>query len=87
MTNVLSLRGATAPMEPVPNVVAELEKRLEQARSGHLRAFAMACVTTGNISETGWEKAEGGTGAAGEINHALGSGILSLSWRFAQACQ
>ena len=85
MSNVLSLKGSATPFDPVPGVVEELESRLEQARSGHLRAIAFVCVTTGNVAETGWEKAEGSEGVATDTSHALGNGIMTLFWRYARS--
>jgi hypothetical protein len=85
MSNVHSLRGTAATGEPVPGIIAELELRLEQARSGHLTAIAFVCVTTGHVVETGWEKGDGGGGVVSATSQALATGILSLSHSFAAA--
>lgn len=83
---VVGIHGAVPAGEPVPHIVARLERLLEDARSGELRALACACAYRDGHITTGWEKPE----AAGEAaisfeNHALGSAILTLSVRYGRA--
>ncbi len=85
---VVGLRGAVPPGEPVQCVVEMLEDLLARARTGDLRAIAWANVRRDGTAGTGWAKPEGGgAGAAVSIEtHGLGSAILTLGWRYAAAC-
>lgn len=53
-------RLADAQLAPVPEVVAALETMLQRAKSGELRAVAIAGVTTGRGTSTGWDPGDMG---------------------------
>ncbi|AUM59795.1 pyridoxamine 5'-phosphate oxidase [Pseudomonas phage PMBT14] len=54
MTKVMGIHGNVAPGEPVPSVVALLEKVLEQAKAGEITAVALATVQTDGRCWNDW---------------------------------
>lgn len=84
--NVVPLKGQTPPGEPVPGVVRQVEEMLEAARSGELRALAVVLVYRDGTLITGWEQPDSGMENARTIeNHGLGSGILTLGYKYGRA--
>lgn len=84
---VVGLRGAVVPGEPVPEVVAELERLLDEARAGHARALAYCIVRRDGTVAHGWTTPGEGGGAAMSLEpHALGAAILTLGVRYGLGC-
>lgn len=77
MTNVVVMGGGPQPGEPDPDVIAILERLLEQARAGNMRAIGYAAVY-GQSMATGWA---GGAGT----RDTLASSIMILGHRYAAA--
>ena len=75
MTNkVVGILGNVAPGEPVPTVVALLEKVLEQAKNGEITAVALATVQADGCCWNDWaHKAEYFTllGSLARLQHRL----------------
>lgn len=70
MSNVALLKPAQN--EPVPEIVANLERLLEEAKAGTLRSFSYAVVRTGGVIGTGWQldqKAPDSLSLAASIGH------------------
>lgn len=66
---VVQLREGTAlPGQPDEALVALLERLLEDARSGDLRAIAYATVRAGGAVGTGWD---GGRGTRDPLSTAI----------------
>ena len=77
MADVLAFRDGALPGEPDQGVIEEIERLLEEAKSGELRAFAFATVLPNRLG-TGW------AGAAGTRND-VGMAISLLAYRYPQA--
>ena len=80
MAEVVAIHGGTNPQEPVADIVADVEKLLERARSGELRALAYATWGAGDIKGTGWA-GDAGTRASlamviGMLNHRYFEALL-----------
>lgn len=75
MTNVVRFGNETLPDEPDEEIIATLEKLLEDARSGELRAIAYGTIRRNSVVGTGW------AGVAG-TRFPLGAVIGMLSTRY-----
>ena len=74
MSKVVAFQGNIIPGEANPDIVDELERLLDEARSGELQAIAY-CTVSGDAKGTGWP------GNAGKSD-ALGVAVAMLSWRY-----
>ena len=54
MTNVVQFPGVTSALEPVPEVVQQLEDLLARAKTGEIREVAIAAVTDQKSITTAW---------------------------------
>ena len=74
---VTALFGGPAPGQPVPHVVAELERLLALARAGELRAVAYAAVQLekGGTITSGYQMASGS-------KFELAAAVMHLNARF-----
>jgi len=75
MAKVVSFNSGPLPNEPVPEIVAALERLLEEARSGVLRTFAFGCTKANGELSTGWQSAP-------EQPYAVAMAIMRLHGRF-----
>ena len=78
MSNVLAFRDSIPPGQPNQDLIDTLERLLAEAKSGDLRALAIATVREGNITGTGWDGSDG-------TRHPLSSAIMMLHSRYASA--
>lgn len=76
--SVVAFKNSIPPGQPNPDMVAEVERLLERAKSGELRGLAYATFATGDITGTGWVGSDGS-------RHPLSSAIAMLSHRYAAA--
>lgn len=78
MSNVSNL-AILRPAQPqaVPEVVAFLERLLEEAKDGTIRSFAYAAAKVGNETGTGWVMDPNGA-----ETHVLNSAISIVQHRF-----
>lgn len=77
VTNIIGLFGKNPNLthgEPDPELIEYLEELLERARSGNLRAIAVAQVTSERSLGSGWK--------GGCDTHDMIAAIAKLSWRF-----
>lgn len=74
MTKIVALNGNIIPGQPNPDIVADLEFLLEQAKSGSLAAFAF-CTVYADVKGTGWS----GNGGTRDSLHAA---IAMLQHRY-----
>lgn len=63
--------------QPVPGIVAFVEKLLDDAKAGRVRALAIAAVKQGDMVTTAWERPEDG-----DYGHQLAAAIGCLSHRY-----
>ena len=68
---------AVQDVQPVVEVVAALERMLTEAKSGQLRAFAIATVKLGDEAGSLWRRPD-----TGEHGHALAAAIGYLAHRY-----
>jgi hypothetical protein len=73
--NVVALKPKVP--EAVPEVVAFLEKLLEEAKAGEIRSFAYAAAKIGSETGTGWVMDPNGSDT-----HVLCSAIATVQHRF-----
>lgn len=77
MSNVIKLGSDILPGEPSPDIIETVERLLEMAKSGHIRAIAYATIRESDVVGTGWD------GTAG-TRYSLGSAIMMLHSRYAE---
>lgn len=75
---VVAFKNSILPGEANPDMVATIERLLEQAKSGELRGFAYATFAIGDITGTGWEGSDGS-------RHPISSAIAMLQHRYTEA--
>lgn len=78
--SVIALPGYTVPLaqgEPNKDVIIQLEKLLEKAKSGHLQAIAFCTFTSCKETTCGW--------VPGEYKHQIASAILTMSHEYTKA--
>lgn len=75
MSKIVAFAGNIVPGEANPDIVADVERLLIEARSGELTAIAY-CTVRGDSKGTGW------AGNAG-TRDAIGAAILMLQHRYA----
>lgn len=73
---IIPLHGGPAPSDPVPDVVDLAERLLDRARSGDLRALAVATVAGPEAAAVGTEWA-----AAGGTRYVLAGTVMALHAR------
>ena len=78
MSNIIKLGANVLPGEPDTDLIETLERLLEDAKSGNIRALAYATVCESEVLGSGW------TGVAGTRYH-LGSSVLMLQSRYASS--
>jgi hypothetical protein len=78
MSNVIKLGQDVLPGEPSADLIETVERLLEMAKSGHLRAIAYATVRENDVIGTGWD------GVAG-TRYSMGSAIMMLQGRYSEA--
>ena len=76
MSNITPFRDSIIPGHPVPDVVADLERLLADAKSGRLRAIAYATVAP-PLKGTGWSGDNG-------TSDAVAAAITMLAHRYAE---
>ena len=77
MTKVVAIYGNTVPGEPNADMITDLERMLEEAKSGELQAIAYCTVREGHKG-TGW------VGNSG-TRDSIAAAIAMLSHRYADA--
>jgi hypothetical protein len=77
MSNVIKLGSDVLQGEPSAELIETIERLLEMAKSGHLRAIAYATIRECDVVGTGWD------GTAG-TRYSLGSAIMMLQSRYAE---
>ena len=77
MSKVVAINGHTVPGEPNSDIIDELERLLDQARSGDLDAIAYCTVRKG-CAGTGWV---GGSG----MRYPIGAAVMMLHHRYGEA--
>lgn len=75
---VISLKGGPLPGKPNPDIIASLERLLEQAKAGDLIGLAYATVRTNDVSASGWDGMS--------CRNSLGMAISYLQHRYVVAC-
>lgn len=77
VSNVVAFMNTIPPGEANPDIVAELEALLKEAKSGSLRAIAYATFSEGDYTGTGWVGSDG-------TRHPLSSCIAMLQHRYSE---
>lgn len=78
VASISTIHGGRAPDEPSADIVNELERLLDEAKSGRLIGIAYATYSQQGVQGTGW------SGEAG-TRHPLGTAIMMLSHRYSTA--
>jgi hypothetical protein len=79
--NIILLSGVTLATAPVANVVEQLESALALARSGNIRAIAIAGIYNDNCIHQSWHA------EAGENPTRLIGAIARMQWSLIQQAE
>lgn len=84
MSKVVAFRECIPPGEVNPDLVADLERLLEDAKAGQLRGIAYATTLTTGAAATGWCGSDGArhplAGAIMMLHHRYGAALLEDEW-------
>lgn len=85
MVEITRIHGGHVPGEADPEIVATLERLLEDARSGALVGFAYATVRNESGAVNNWALGTGWDGSSADgLRYRLGSAIHMLDHRYCE---